>query len=94
MAMDALTTAFGLRERAERVRRISVTFGKIYLGLKTTQWVAKYIDPPDMQRRWSRHHKESARAIYQTAADLQGLILKGCKFIVQRAAAAPSQYVD
>lgn len=94
MAMDALTTAFGLRERAERVRRISVTFGKIYLGLKTTQWVAKYIDPPDMQRRWSRHHKESARAIYQTAVDLQGLILKGCQFIGSRADVVPSEYVD
>ena len=94
MALDAPTTAFGLRERAERVRRISLTFGKIYLGIKTTQWVAKYIDPPDMARRWSRHHKESASAIYHTAVDLQGLILKGCQFIGSRADVVPSEYVD
>jgi predicted unusual protein kinase regulating ubiquinone biosynthesis (AarF/ABC1/UbiB family) len=94
MAMDALATAFSLRERAERVRRISLTFGKIYLGIKTNQWVAKYVNPQDMERRWSRHHRESARAIYKTAIDLRGLILKGCQFIGSRADIVPTEYVE
>ncbi len=94
MAMDALTTAFSLRARAERVRRISFTFGKIYLGIKTNQWVAKYIAPPDMPRRWSRHHQESANTIFETAVDLQGLILKGCQFIGSRADVVPVEYVE
>ena len=94
MAMDALTTAFSLKERAERVRRISLTFGKVYLGIKTNQWIAKYIDPPNMSKRWSHQHQVSARAIYQTAIDLQGLILKGCQFIGSRADVVPVEYVE
>ena len=94
MAMDVLTTALNLRDRAGRVRRISLTFGKVYLGIKTNQWVARYIAPPDMPRRWSRQHRESARAIYETAIDLQGLILKGCQFIGSRADVVPPEYVE
>ncbi len=94
MAMDALANAFSLSERAARVRRISLTFAKVYLGIKTNQWVARRIAPFDMQQRWSQHHRESADMIYETAIDLQGLILKGCQFIGSRADVVPVEYVE
>ncbi|MCP4036286.1 MAG: ABC1 kinase family protein [bacterium] len=85
---------FGLRQRATRVRRISLTFGRIYLGIKTHQWIERTIRPPDMVQRWSRLHTSGAEAIYQTAIELRGLILKACQFIGSRADVAPPEYVE
>jgi predicted unusual protein kinase regulating ubiquinone biosynthesis (AarF/ABC1/UbiB family) len=81
-------------ERVYRARRIGVTFGRIYLGIKTNQFIARRLSPSDMAERWSAFHSESANAIYETAVDLRGLILKGCQFIGSRADVLPSEYVE
>ena len=81
-------------ERVYRARRIGVTFGRVYLGIKTSQFIARHISPPDMAERWSAHHSESANAIYEAAIELRGLILKGCQFIGSRADVLPSEYVE
>lgn len=94
MAMDTLTSALGFSERAYRARRIGLTFGKIYLGIKAQQFVARVIAPPDMATRWSRFHSDSAQSIYDAAVELQGLILKGCQFVGSRADIIPSEYSD
>lgn len=81
-------------ERLRRVRRISVTFGKIYLGIKTHQFVEKRLAPRDMKKRWARFNRESAWAIYDTAVELRGMILKGCQFVGSRADVMPPEYVE
>jgi predicted unusual protein kinase regulating ubiquinone biosynthesis (AarF/ABC1/UbiB family) len=71
-----------------------VTFGRIYLGIKTNQWIARRLAPRDMKRRWSRFNRQSAWSIYDTAIDLRGMILKGCQFVGSRADVMPPEYVD
>ncbi len=83
-----------LAERIYRARRIGTTFGRIYLGIKAHQFVARRLSPPDMDARGAAFHEESARAIYDAAIELRGLILKGCQFIGSRADVLPPEYVE
>jgi len=87
-------TEVGAGERLFRARRIGTTFGRIYLGIKTNQWIERRLSPPDMRRRWRRFHRQSAESIHDTAIDLQGLILKGCQFLGSRADVLPPEYVE
>jgi predicted unusual protein kinase regulating ubiquinone biosynthesis (AarF/ABC1/UbiB family) len=89
-----MASRLSVAERVYRARRIGVTFGKIYLGIKTNQFVARRLAPSDMDARWSNFHSESAAAIYDTAIELRGLILKGCQFIGSRADVLPPEYVE
>ena len=81
-------------ERVYRARRIGVTFGRVYLGIKSQQFIARRLAPPDMEARWSAFHTESAERIYEAAIELRGLILKGCQFIGSRADVLPPETVE
>jgi predicted unusual protein kinase regulating ubiquinone biosynthesis (AarF/ABC1/UbiB family) len=81
-------------ERLYRARRIGVTFGRIYLGIKTNQWIARRLAPRDMKTRWSIFNQESATNIFEAAVELRGLILKGCQFLGSRADVLPPEYVE
>ena len=83
-----------LGDRIARARRISVTFGRVYLGIRTTRFLEKRLRPPDMARRWSALHRENAERIYETAVELRGMILKGCQFLGARADTLPPEYVQ
>lgn len=80
--------------RISRTRRIATTFGRIYLGIRANRFIARRLAPSDMSERWSRFNRESAEAIYQTAIELRGLILKGCQFIGSRSDVLPPEYVE
>ncbi len=84
----------GPAERLYRARRIGTTFGRIYLGIKTNQFIARRLGPRDMDERWSRLHQTSAESIYDAAVELRGMILKGCQFLGARADLLPPQYVN
>jgi predicted unusual protein kinase regulating ubiquinone biosynthesis (AarF/ABC1/UbiB family) len=81
-------------QRAYRARRIGVTFGRVYLGIRAHRFLARRLAPRDMPERWRRFHRQSARTIYDTAIELQGLILKGCQFLGSRADVLPREYVE
>lgn len=81
-------------ERIYRARRIGATFGRTYLGIRATRFIARRLRPPDMELRWSRLHRESATSIYETAVELRGLILKACQFLGTRADVLPPEYVE
>jgi predicted unusual protein kinase regulating ubiquinone biosynthesis (AarF/ABC1/UbiB family) len=81
-------------QRAYRARRIGLTFGRVYLGIRANRFLARRVRPPDMPERWRRFHRRSARTIYDAAIELQGLILKGCQFLGSRADVLPREYVD
>ena len=80
-------------DRLFRARRISTTFGRVYLGAKANQFIARRLRPPDMDQRWSAFHRGSARQIHRLALELGGLILKGCQFLGARADVVPREYV-
>lgn len=83
-----------LAARAERARRVTTTFGRVYLRLRANRFLARHLDPPDMEERWSEAHRRSAQEIHAAALELQGLILKGCQFLGARADVLPPEYVD
>jgi predicted unusual protein kinase regulating ubiquinone biosynthesis (AarF/ABC1/UbiB family) len=83
-----------LSERMYRARRIGVTFGRTYVGIKTHQFIERTLAPRDMPARWRRLRRDSADSIYDTAIELRGLILKGCQFLGSRTDVLPPEYVD
>lgn len=84
----------GLAQRLYRARRIGTTFGRVYLGIKANQLVARRFRPHDMRERWSRFHHESAESVYEAAIELRGLILKGSQFLGSRADVLPREWVE
>jgi len=89
-----VSQTISLPQRMDRARRIGTTFGRVYLGIKANQILERRLDRATMRRRWSQHHRSSARAIHRTALDLRGLILKGCQFLGSRADVLPREYVE
>ena len=89
-----MATKLSVADRLYRARRIGTTFGRVYLRIKTNQFIARRIAPSDMEERWSAQHAESANAIYEAAIELRGLILKGCQFIGSRPDVLPPEYVE
>jgi predicted unusual protein kinase regulating ubiquinone biosynthesis (AarF/ABC1/UbiB family) len=84
----------GPAERMRRARRISTTFGRVYLGLRTLRWIERRLAPSDMEERWRRFHRESASTVYDAAIELHGLILKACQLIGTRADVMPREWVE
>ena len=80
--------------RIYRARRISTTFGRVYLGIRAQRFIARRLEPRDMEQRWARFNRRSAEAIYEAAVELRGLILKGCQFLGSRADVLPPQYIE
>ena len=92
--MSLAAPLFAAQQRIERVRRIGVAVGRVYLGLKTNQVLQRGIPREQMRGRWSRFHRESAETVYDAAVELGGLILKGCQYIGARADLMPREWVE
>jgi predicted unusual protein kinase regulating ubiquinone biosynthesis (AarF/ABC1/UbiB family) len=90
----AAARAVSPSERLFRARRISTTFGRVYLGAKANQLIERRLRPLDMDRRWSAFHAGSAHHIHRLALDLRGLVLKACQFLGARADVVPPEYVE
>lgn len=86
--------SLGASERIYRARRIGTTFGLTYLGIRANRFIESRLQPHDMAERWSRLHRSNATAIFATAVELRGLILKACQFLGTRADVLPPEYVD
>jgi predicted unusual protein kinase regulating ubiquinone biosynthesis (AarF/ABC1/UbiB family) len=90
MARSPVTTS----QRISRARKTSMTFARVYLGIRAQRFIARRLRPADMKTRWARFNRASAQNIYDAAVDLRGLILKGCQFLGTRADVLPREYVD
>jgi predicted unusual protein kinase regulating ubiquinone biosynthesis (AarF/ABC1/UbiB family) len=82
------------QQRMERARRIGVTVGRVYLGLKANQVLARGLTREQMRDRWQRFHRDSAEAVYDAAVELRGLILKSCQYLGARADLMPREWVE
>lgn len=81
-------------QRAQRARRIGATVGRVYLGLKANQVLARGLSREQMRDRWQRFHRESALAVHDAAVELRGLILKSCQYLGARADLMPREWVE
>jgi len=86
--------SISLANRIYRARKISTTFGRIYLGIRVNRMIATRLRPSDMAERWSKFNRTSAESIYEAAVELGGMILKGCQFIGSRSDELPPEYVE
>lgn len=93
MRSFARPAALGAVERMDRARRLGLTIGRVYLGIKTNQLLARGLSDQQMRQRWRRFHRDSAESVYQTAVDLRGLVLKGCQYLGARADLMPADWV-
>lgn len=94
MAPNPIAARFSAATRIERARRLGVAVGRVYLGAKANQMLARGLGRERMRARWTRFHRESAESIYRIAVDLQGLILKGCQYVGARADLMPREWTQ
>jgi predicted unusual protein kinase regulating ubiquinone biosynthesis (AarF/ABC1/UbiB family) len=94
MSNRGATATLGAVQRLDRARRLGVTVGRVYLGLKANQMLARGLPREQMRRRWRRFHRDSAESVYETAVELRGLVLKGCQYLGARADLMPREWTD
>lgn len=92
--MSLVAPITSAQQRALRAQRIGLTVGRVYLGLKANQVLARGLSREQMQQRWRQFHRDSAEAVYDAAVELRGLILKGCQYLGARADLMPREWVD
>jgi predicted unusual protein kinase regulating ubiquinone biosynthesis (AarF/ABC1/UbiB family) len=66
----------------------------VYGGYKGLQALEKIVGAERLRRRYRRHHRRSAQLAYETATQLQGLLIKSCQFLGTRADILPHEYID
>jgi len=57
MLQQGAAATLGAVERIERARRLGLTVGRVYLGLKANQMLARGLSREQMRRRWRRFHR-------------------------------------
>ncbi len=66
----------------------------IYIGYKRIQLLEKFRGTEAVLDRYRQHHRRSAELAYETAAMLQGLLIKACQFLGTRADILPRAYIE
>ena len=66
----------------------------VYGGYKGLQALEKLMGFDRVAGRYRRHHRRSAQLAYDTALQLQGLLIKSCQFLGTRADILPREYVQ
>jgi predicted unusual protein kinase regulating ubiquinone biosynthesis (AarF/ABC1/UbiB family) len=80
--------------RHQRFLIVARTVAQVYGGYKGIQLLARAVGWKRVHDLLSRHHQRSAELAYDTATQLQGLLIKACQFLGTRADILPSEYVS
>jgi len=67
--------------------------GQVYAGYKAIQLLARAGGWERADGLLRAHHQRSAALAYQTATQLEGLLIKACQFLGTRADILPSEYI-
>jgi aarF domain-containing kinase len=81
-------------DRLLRSTRVLWTAGRTYLGYRRVAWRNRGRTPEEAARRLSEYHRRSAERIYETATELQGLLIKVGQLIGARADVFPDEYIE
>jgi predicted unusual protein kinase regulating ubiquinone biosynthesis (AarF/ABC1/UbiB family) len=84
----------GLVERTRRFTAVVSLAARIYAGYKATQLWTRFISAANKDELYRRQDLRSARALYQTAISLEGLLIKASQFIATRADLLPDEWVS
>jgi len=80
--------------RTHRFRLVARMVMTIYAGYKWIQLLEKLRGTDAVLDRYRRHHRRSAEIAYETATQLQGLLIKACQFLGTRADILPRAYIE
>jgi predicted unusual protein kinase regulating ubiquinone biosynthesis (AarF/ABC1/UbiB family) len=92
--MLVLASRLPSRSRLLRFARTGLTLARVFLGYKAITQIARLRGEEWAEERRRRHHAWSARRIYHTAVQGQGLLIKTCQFLSSRPDVVPNEYVD
>jgi aarF domain-containing kinase len=81
-------------QRARRSTRVLALAARTFVGYRRTSWRNRRLPADEAQRRLSAYHRKSAERFYETATDLQGLLIKTGQVIGARADLFPDEYVE
>ncbi|MGB2695578.1 MAG: AarF/UbiB family protein [Dehalococcoidia bacterium] len=81
-------------QRVRRSARVTWTAARIFRGYRWLSWRERFLPKDEAQRRLSARHRKSARLIFETATELQGLLIKTGQIMGARADVLPDEYVE
>jgi aarF domain-containing kinase len=81
-------------QRARRSAKVLALATRTFLGYRRTSWRNRRLPADEAQRRLSAYHRKSAERFYNTATELQGLLIKTGQVIGTRADIFPDEYVE
>lgn len=83
-----------LKHPAARFALVARTVAQVYGGYKSLQLIGKLLGADRVTWLYARQHRSGAEAIYRTAVQLEGLLIKACQFLGTRADLLPEEYVN
>ncbi|MBI3781986.1 MAG: AarF/ABC1/UbiB kinase family protein [Deltaproteobacteria bacterium] len=67
---------------------------RIYAGYKGIQLLGRALGEDRVDWMYHRQHRMAAEAIYETATQLEGLLIKACQFLGTRADILPDEFIE
>lgn len=84
----------GALERTRRFWSVVLLAARVYLGYKGIQLWTRYLSRRNKAELYRRQDLRAARALYRTAINLEGLLIKASQFIATRADLLPDEWVS
>jgi aarF domain-containing kinase len=80
--------------RLVRTVRVLRTASRIFVGYRWRSWRGRRLSPEEADARMSAYHRKSAERVYETATQLQGLLIKVGQMMGARADIFPDEYIE
>jgi aarF domain-containing kinase len=84
----------GLATRAWRFANVAWLAARVYAGYKAIQLWTRFISKRNREALFRRQDLRAARAMYATAVQLEGLLIKASQFVATRADVLPDEWVS
>ena len=81
-------------QRLQRSARVATAAAQIFAGYRWLAWRDRARPPEFARERLAAHHRRSAERIFDTATELQGLLIKVGQVIGARADVVPDEYIE
>jgi len=80
--------------RSRRFLIVAAAVSRIYGGYKSLQVLSKLLPADRSEELFRRQHRRAAELVYETATQLEGLLIKACQFLGTRADVLPDEYIE
>ena len=80
--------------RHNRFLPVARMVARVYAGYKSIQLLGKAVGADRVEWMYRRQHRIAAELIYDTATQMEGLLIKACQFLGTRADVLPDEYIE